>query len=61
MAAMARTQWHKDEALRLWAYAESQRAAAALRAPYVPPSVPVYSPTYNAAFRRPIYAQVKHG
>ena len=38
-AARAREQWHKEEALREWAYAESQRAAAALRirrAPTVP-------------------------
>jgi hypothetical protein len=61
IAAAAREQWDRDEPLRQWAHAESQRAAAALRAPYVPPSVPVYSPTYNAAFRRPIYVQVKHG
>jgi hypothetical protein len=60
MAAKAREQWHKDEMLRQWAYTESQAAAAALRVQR-PPTVPVYSPTYNAAFRRPIYAQVKHG
>jgi len=59
-AARAREQWHKEEALREWAYAESQRAAAALRIRRAP-TVPVYAPTYNAAFRRPIYTQVKHG
>jgi hypothetical protein len=61
LAAKARENWQKDAALRLWAYAESQAAAAALRVRR-PPEVIVPQPVYTAVFRRPIYVQeLRHG